>query len=457
MTQDSPNVLLMHCHDLGQYVGCYGVDIETPNVDRLAEEGARFANHFATAPQCSPSRGSIFTGCWPHVSGLMGLAHTQWELDTEKTLPNRLSKAGYETHLFGLQHISDSPANLGYDQIHTAGRLSPNVSPELHSVNRAADVSGVVSQYLESGLASPFFASVGFFEAHRLESHEPDEAEGDILYGYGDRYDADDPEEIEVPAYLPDEPGIREDLAAMRGMVYELDSAVGTVLDALESAGIFDETLVLFTTEHGISFPRAKGTCYDPGIEAFLFARYPPLIDGGTVYEELVSNVDILPTVLDLADEDIPTGVDGYSLVPLLDDDSSYSPRDHVFAEITWHDTYAPLRAVRTERFKYIRSFWRNPRVFLPNDVFASRAGQAVRGRYARPSRVYEELYDLEADPHEQQNLADDRRYRQVCEKLSSTLATWMRETDDPLLEGPVLPDDYEQMTEGFTPPDNSQ
>ena len=450
MAQNSPNVLLIHCHDLGQYLGCYDVDIETPNADRLADEGTRFANHFVTAPQCSPSRGSLYTGCYPHVNGLIGLAHTEWELDTEQTLPHRLSQSGYETHLFGLQHISESPENLGYDQIHTAGRLSPNVAPELHSVNRANDVADIVSQYLDSGLESPFFASVGFFEAHRLEMNEADEEEGDVLYGYGDRYDADDPDDIEVPGYLPDKPGIREDLAAMRGMVYELDDALGTILDALEAANLDEETLVLFTTEHGIAFPRAKGTCYDPGIEAFLLARYPPLIDGGTVYEELVSNVDVLPTVLDLATGDVPDGVDGYSLVPLLDDDETFAPRDHVFAEITWHDTYAPMRTVRTERFKYVRNFWHNPRVFLPNDVYASLAGREVRGRYGRPSRVYEELYDLESDPHEQENLADDETYEQVRSKLASTLATWMHETDDPILDGPVLPDDYDLMFDGL-------
>lgn len=450
MIQDPPNVLLIHCHDLGQYIGCYGVDIETPNVDRLADEGARFENHYVTAPQCSPSRGSLFTGCYPHVNGLMGLAHTNWELDTEQTLPHRLSEVGYGTHLFGLQHISESPKNLGYDQIHTAGRLSPNVSPELHSVNRAENVANIVSQYLESGLNSPFFASVGFFEAHRIETDEEDDEEGDVLYGYGDRYDADGPDDLAVPGWLPDEPGIREDLAAMRGMVYALDDSLGTILDALESAGLEEETLVLFTTEHGIAFPRAKGTCYDPGIEAFLLVRYPPLTDGGTVHDELVSNVDILPTVLELATGDTPDNVDGYSLLPLLDDDRVYSPRDHVFAEITWHDMYVPVRAVRTDRFKYIRGFWRNPRVFLPNDVYASLAGQEVRGRYGRPSRVYEELYDLEADPHEQENVADDTDYEQVRSKLASTLATWMHETADPILAGPVRPDDYDKMLDGL-------
>lgn len=188
----------------------------------------------------------------------------------------------------------------------------------------------------------------------------------------------------------------------------------------------------------------------DPGIEAFMFARYPPLIDEGTVHEELVSNVDILPTVLELTTGETPGDIDGFSLLPLLEDDRMYAPRNYVFAEITWHDAYAPMRAVRTERFKYIRSFWRNPRVFLPNDVYASLAGQEVRGRYARPSRVYEHLYDLESDPHEQDNVADDETYEQVRAKLASTLGTWMHETDDPILDGPVRPDDYDRMFDGL-------
>ena len=450
MTQAPPNILLVHCHDLGQYLGCYDVEIETPNVDQLAESGARFENHFTAAPQCSPSRGSLFTGLYPHVHGLLGLAHTEWEIDVQRTLPHLLSEAGYETHLFGLQHISESPEELGYDQIHTAGRLSPNVSPELHSVNRARDVADTVSTYLGSDLETPFFASIGFFEAHRLETDEEDDEEGDVLYGFGDRYDVDDPDGIKVPGYLPDEPGVREDLAGLRGMVYAIDDALGTILDALETADRDEETLVLFTTEHGIAFPRAKGTCYDPGIEGVLLARYPPLIKKGIVYEHLVSNIDVFPTILDLVGEEVPDGVDGHSLVSMFDDDRTYYPREKVFAEITWHDTYNPVRAVRTERFKYIRSFWHLPRVYLPNDVYASLAGREVRGRYGRPSRVYEELYDLESDPHEQENVADDEAYAQVRDRLASTLSTWMHETDDPLLEHPVSPPDYDRMFDGL-------
>ncbi len=443
-----PNVVVVHCHDLGQHLGCYGADVETPNVDRLAEEGARFENHYTTAPQCSPSRGSLFTGLYPHNHGLLGLAHTDWELTTRQILPYRLSEYGYETHLFGLQHITETPDELGYDEVHTAGSLSADVSPAIHSINRARDVADIVASYLDTGIESPFFASIGFFEAHRIETGEDDE-EGDVLYGFGDGYDGDDPDSVDVPSYLPDEPGVREDLAAMHGMVSAVDDAFGTILDALEATGFADDTVVVFTTEHGIAFPRAKGTCYDPGIEGCLILRYPPEIDAGAAPEQLVSNVDVLPTLLDLVAGDVPADLDGHSLLPIFDD-RVYYPREELFAEMTWHDSYNPVRAVRTERYKYIRKFWHVPRVFLPNDVYASRAGREVRGRYGRPSRVYEELYDLEADPDEQENVARDVAYAQVRERLRSKLGRWMHETDDPLLDGPVKPKDYHRMFDGL-------
>lgn len=441
-----PNVVLLHCHDLGQYLGCYGVDVETPNVDRLAAEGARFANHFTAAPQCSPSRGSLHTGLYPHQHGLMGLAHTDWELDVRRTLPYRLSELGYETHQFGLQHVSEEPERLGYDEIHTAGTLSPEVSPAVHSANRARDVAETVATYLTNGLESPFFASIGFFEAHRVLE---DDGGDDPLYGFGDRYDTPDPEAVEVPGYLPDEPGVREDLADLQGMVRALDDGVGTVLDALAAAGIDDETLVVFTTEHGVAFPRAKGTCYDPGIEGVLLSRYPPLIDPGTVYEGLVSNVDVLPTIIDAVADEIPDYVEGRSLVPLFDD-RPFAERDAAFAELTWHGTYNPVRAIRTDRYKYVRHFWHGPRVFMPDDVFASRAGRAVRGRYGLTSDVSEELYDLEADPWERENVAADEAYDQVREELAKRLGGWLRETSDPILDGPIPPADYDELFAGL-------
>lgn len=438
MAPEIPNILLIHCHDLGRYLGCYGQDIDTPNIDAIAADGVLFENHCATAPHCSPSRGSLMTGRYPHVNGLMGLAHEGWELHPdEKTIPEYLNACGYSTHLFGLQHVTDDLDRLGFEHIHSGGSLSPAVSPAIHEINRARAIADTLDVFFEKDtFKHPFFASIGFFETHRREN--------DRLFGFTDtEYESDDPSEVEPLPYLPDKPGIREDLAAMYGMIRAIDDAVGTITTALEAAGLTDQTLLIFTTEHGIAFPRAKGSCYDPGIEAALLMRYPGVIDGGQRCDTLVSNVDVLPTLLDLLYVPIPERIEGQSFLPLLTEEMYY-PRNHLFAEITWHDRYNPVRAIRTDQYKYIRSYWHSPPVYLTNDVFKSKAGREVREEFQSGRRPYEELYDLDADPYEKINLIDDPVYEHVRDQLRGRLVRWMRNTDDPLLDGPIPSADYE-------------
>ncbi|MDQ2052571.1 sulfatase [Natronolimnohabitans sp. A-GB9] len=443
MDDSRPNLLLITCHDLGRYLGCYGVDIETPHIDEFAENGALFENHFVTAPQCSPSRGSLMTGRHPHVNGLMGLAHGDWELhEGERILPHYLSEVGYETHLFGLQHITQDTDRLGYDYVHSEGNLYPGVAPSVHQANRARTVASVVSGFLErDAFEEPFFASIGFFELHRVE-------EDNGRFGFdSDHYETDDPDAVRPLPYLPDRRGIRQDLAEMHGMVSAVDDAIGTILETLSEAGLEDETLIVFTTEHGIAFPRAKGSCYDPGIEAALIVRYPGVADDGTRYDELLSNVDVLPTLLEIVDVDVPDDIDGRSFRPLLADGDEYRERDRIFAGMTWHDMYNPVRAIRTERYKYVRNFWHLPSVYLTKDIFASEAGRTVRETDGVPTRPYEELYDLHESPQEDDNVVFEPTYQDVRTDLARQLHEWMVETDDPLLDGPVPPGDYETIT----------
>ncbi len=439
--QTDPNVILVHCHDLGQYLSCYGRDVETPEIDAVADAGVLFENHYATAPQCSPSRGSLLTGQHPHVNGLMGLAHADWEIDDQVTaLPEYLNQAGYETHMFGLQHVTDDPRGIGYEYVHSEGNLIPSSSPEIHEVNRARDVADTFEVFLEKdSYREPFFASVGVFELHRIEVND--------RFGFDDgRYETPAPEAVSPLPYLPDREGIRSDLAEMEGMLTALDDAVGQIVAAIEEEGIAENSLVIFTTEHGIAFPRAKGSCYDPGIEAVLLMLLPGRIDGGERYEELVSNVDILPTVLDLVSGAEPDEIDGRSFLPLVTD-QEYLPREHVFAGMTWHDRYNPIRAIRAPEYKYIRSFWHLPSVFLSNDVFVSKAGREVREKFHADHRPDEELYDLGEDPTEQTNLAGEEEYEAVRTELEDRLIAWMQRTEDPLLDGPVPPSDYEELT----------
>lgn len=442
--ESRPNVLVIHPHNLGQHLGCYGWSVETPNVDALAEDGIRLENYFCTAAHCSPARGSMWTGNYPHNNGLVGLAHLGWTLnDDETTLVEYLNDEGYSTHLFGIQHIASEAEEVGYQ--HVSG------STHEFSVDEpAASVAGDVESFLtgdakDGDADEPFFASVGFSEVHReplvercLDCGWTFDLEG---------YEADDPENVDALPYLPDRPGIREDLAGLQGMVHAIDDAVGRITDALADAELADDTVVVFTTDHGIGFPRSMGTCYDPGVETAFVVRWPGRFDGGAVQTELLSNVDFTPTMLDLVGADVPDDVDGRSFYPLLADEA-YTPRDHVYLEFTWHSKYNPMRAIRTERYKYVLNVGDLPMVYIPAPLFTSPAGLAVRDEFYGEQRPEEELYDLAEDPHEEENLVHDPQHADVARRLREQVRGWMAETDDRLLEGdwPATPEQDERV-----------
>ena len=403
-----PNILFVICHDLGRYLGCYGrAPLESPNLDRLADEGIRFTNHFCTAPSCSPSRGGIITGRYPHSNGLMGLVNLGWNLpSSETTMAQHLKRAGYETYLFGMQHERRDANALGYDHVNTQmGSLCANVGKALVG-------------FLRNEPKTPFLARVGVNETHRpFRKPKPAENLGNVY----------------LPPYLPDHPEVRTDMAGFARLLARLDAMMGSILAALESSGLSENTLVVFTTDHGIDMPRAKGTLYDPGIEATLLMRWPGVIQPGTVSETLLSNVDVLPTLMEIAGLEIPEKVQGVSFLDLLEGNPRRS-REAIFAEKMHHCLYDPMRCIRTESWKYICNF--GP--FRPIEIPAGGEMNvlAFAPELYRELRPMAELYDLRHDPLEMNNLCGDPQVGQVEEELKGRLHSWMVETGDPLLQG---------------------
>jgi arylsulfatase A-like enzyme len=425
-----PNVLLVHCHDIGRYLGCYGHDVDTPALDAFAAESAQFEEYYCPAPQCGPSRASIMTGQYPHNHGLMGHHWLGWELEEGvETMPAILQDAGYETNVLGISHEGPDATTLGYDVEHECSARARDVVPTFleHLDERDGD--------------APVYASLGFREPHRLG----------IDHGFGfdsDRYGAADPDTVDVPAYLPDTDPVREELANFHGMVEAVDEAFADLLVGLEDRGLADETMVLFTADHGVAFPRAKGMCYDPGIETALLVRHPDV--PADRHDSLLSNVDLLPTLCDFLGLADPAPVDGRSFAPLLEegadapDIGAYEEREEIFCEMTFHDKYDPKRAVRTDRYKYVRNFGDLPKVYLPLDILHSKMGFEVVHEYYAEARPEEELYDLREDPHERENRIDDAEYETVARRLRSRVEEWMTETDDVLLDGEVpVPEEH--------------
>jgi len=419
---ERPNILMVITHDTGRHLGCYGRGVETPNLDRLAGEGVVFTNFFCTAPQCSPSRASFLTGRYPHSNGLIGLAHRGFRLDQDELLlPALLAGEGYSTHLFGFQHESSDPYALGYQNVVKARNDSClNVTPR-------------VLGFLSGRPREPFFAMVGFSETHRPFP----ECDGPV-------------DAVQGLPYLPDVDDVRRDVAALYVLVRRVDRAVGEILGALDEAGLTDDTLVVFTTDHGVAFPGAKATLYDPGIEIALLMKGPGGFEGGKRVDALLINNDFLPTVLDVCGVSVPGGVQGESMLPLVRGELE-GLHGLIFVEQTYHAAYDPLRGLRTERYKYIRSFEERPFWFPPNvDGGLSKEVARRLGYFDKP-RPAEMLFDLDADPVERENLACDPEYAELLEGMRAILQRWMEETDDPLLKGYVPP----HLGARVTPPDS--
>jgi N-sulfoglucosamine sulfohydrolase len=406
-----PNILYLHSHDTGRYVQPYGHQIPTPNIQMLADQGALFRQAFCAAPSCSGSRASLLTGQYTHSNGMMGLAHRGWRLnDYGQHIIHTLRQAGYRSELIGEQHISDDLDMLGYDAVHRVDRSHVElVAPEAVRV-------------LRNGLPEPWFLSVGFFETHRTW-FEPTSMR-DSLYSL-------------PPPGLPDTRAVREDVAGYKASARSLDQGVGRVLNALHDAGMVDNTLIVFTTDHGLAFPGAKGTLYDSGTGVMLIMRGPGGFLGGKVVDELASQIDLYPTFCELAGIPTPAFAQGCSLLPMMRGESP-ATRDAVFTELTYHTAYDPQRAIRTPRWKYIRHFDDYGRTVLPNIDDSPSKDLFIEAGWGEREVPREELFDLILDPDEGNNLASEPDFEHVRAELWSRLEGWMRETGDPLLEGPV-------------------
>jgi N-sulfoglucosamine sulfohydrolase len=406
-----PNIIYIHSHDSGRYLQPYGFNVPTPNLQKLASEGVLFRRAFSAAPTCSPSRASLLSGQCAHSNGMLGLAHRGFSMnDYSRHMLHTLRKAGYRSVLGGLQHIARDPEKIGYNEL-----LRPKN-------NRAATVAPLAAEFLSRRPKEPFFLDVGFQETHR-EYPAPTRD--------------DDPRYLQPPAPLPDTPETRLDMAGYRASARNLDHGVGTVLEALERSGMAENTLVISTTDHGIAWPRMKCNLTDSGWGVSLILRGPGLFRGGKVCDAMLSQLDVFPTLCDLLDIERPDWLQGRSFLPVVRGEKK-EINDEVFAEVNYHASYEPVRAVRTQRHKYIRRYGDRSKPVLPNcDDSLSKSLWLEYGWRDRDI-AKEELYDLVFDPGEQNNLCANRNSGATLREMRGRLDHWMTATNDPLLHGPV-------------------
>ena len=439
---EKPNFLWLVAEDFGPELACYGTkQVTSPNIDALAASGMRYTRAYSTAPVCSASRSAFMTGMYQTAIG----AHNHrshrddgYELPAGvKVVTNWFRSAGYFT-----ANVRELPASFGFKG---SGKTDWNFTHEPRPFDSA--------NWDDLKAHQPFVAQINFQETHR-KFHAPAKA---------------DPKLVEIPPYYPDHEVTRKDWAEYLDAASELDRKVGLILDQLDKDGLAKNTVVVFTADHGQAHVRGKQFCYEEGLHVPLVIRWPSGITApsgykpGTVTDRFVESIDLAPTMLALGGAEKPKGMQGQVFLG----DKSEPARQYAFgARDRCDETVFRLRTVRDDRYRYIRNFTPE-RPFLQKNDYKERSYPVwnllkelhAQGKLTpaqeflcQPTMPPEELYDLQADPHEIKNLADSKDPAHVAKlkELRGVLEKWIEDTND---QGKALEPKNVADAEGVTKP----
>lgn len=415
-----PNILWISFEDTNPFYGCYGDPVaRTPNVDRLASEGCIFPNAFSTAGVCAPARSAVITGMYPTSIGTqhMRTAHTNRfcpEMPTPysavlphyvKCFTEYLRAAGYYCTNNSKTDYQFDPPVTAWDELSNTAHWRNRTDPD-----------------------QPFFAVFNPTRTH--ESGMWDDKNPEINV---------DPDSIHLPPYFPDTPKVRKSMAKMYANIEHNDGILGELLQQLEDDGLADNTIVFHWSDHG-PLPRGKRWPYDSGIHIPMIIRWPGELGPGSVDEELVSTVDLGPTVLSLAGVEVPWHMQGQAFLG----PQAAPQREYVYAARDRYDeSYDMIRAVRDKRFKYIRHYhpelpyllwipYRNRHPIL-EEMWRLHMADELEGpqKLMFQERPVEELYDTSRDPYEIENLAGDPAYEPELQRMREALDDWIAEVGD--------------------------
>ncbi|WP_145208453.1 sulfatase-like hydrolase/transferase [Planctomycetes bacterium TBK1r] len=422
-SESRPNLLWLSCEDISPHVGCYGdPHAITPNIDRLASEGVRYTHAFTTAGVCAPCRSGIITGMYQTTLGTHHMRCTATLPDSIRPFPTYLRDAGY---------FCTNNSKQDY-QFKTPRDTWDVSSGKAHWRDRDDE-------------DTPFFAVFNFTGCH--ESGIANKSKYQSVTEVLTDDQRQDPAALQLPPYYCDTPVTREDWKRNYELITAMDHWVGKLIDQLKQDGLYENTIIMFWSDHGVGLPRAKRWLYDSGTHIPLVVRIPKAyrVDGqgtpGEVSDRLVSSIDFGPTVLNLAGLDIPSHVQGQ---PFL---GTHLPpaRQYVYgARDRMDERYDIIRMVRDKRFRYLRNF--EPLKTYHQYINTCEKGATMRELrrlhdageltaeaeyYFSPTKPVEELYDCVADPHEVNNLAADSDYADVLKRMRAAQTEWIGETGD--------------------------
>lgn len=416
-----PNILWISFEDTSPRYGCYGDPIaRTPNVDRLAAEGCTWPNAYSSAPVCAPARCGVITGMYATSVGAhhMRTTHTQEGMPAVPTPYSAVLPAYvkcFSEYLRGAGYYCTNNIKTDY-QFEPPQTAWDELSFEAHWRNRPDS-------------DQPFFAVFNFEQSHE-SGMWPENCKG-LHY---------DPDEIILPPYFPDTPKVRETMARLYSNITDNDTRMGQLLDQLEEDGLAENTIVMHWSDHG-PLPRGKRWLYDSGLHIPMIVRWPGHLEAGSRSDDLVSSIDLAPTVLSLAGVEVPPHLQGQAFIG-----EHAERRDYIFASRDRLDSiYDRARAARDERFKYIRNYYPEKgrpafqnylhRLPIMSELWRLHLEGGLTELqeeiFFATNRPAEELYDTHADPDELQNLADDPAFADDLQRLREAMDDWIDEVGD--------------------------
>lgn len=439
-TENQPNILWITCEDLNAYLGSYGdAQAITPNLDRLASEGVRFTQAFAPAPVCSPARSALITGIYATSLGTQHLRSEVEIPDEVRALPHYLRDMGY--------YCSN---NSKEDYNFQDEDMWDESSKSAHWRNRPD--------------GKPFFSVFNIETTHQSKIFGTEE---EFYERYGHQLTEEerhDPDDMVIPPYFFDTPITRQLWARYYDLVTIMDRQVQDILDQLEEDGLAKNTIVFFFADHGTGMPRGKRALYDSGLKVPFIVKAPLAyqkaleLTPGTQRDRLVSFVDFAPTVLSIVGVAIPDRMQGAAF---LGEQARPAPKYIYATSDRVDEAFEVARSVRDQQFLYIRNYLPHLSLIQPNfytdqsevmvelrRVLAEGSLTVAQQSMWAPQRANEELYDVRADPHQINNLADDPKYRNTLSQMREAQQQWAIETHDSgLIPEPMM----HRLAEGST------
>ncbi|VEN47968.1 unnamed protein product [Callosobruchus maculatus] len=470
VTNRKLNVLLMLADDAGFEINAYGNKIcQTPNLNRLSKDSLIFNYAFTSVSSCSPSRAALLTGKPSHQNGMFGLHQAENHFnsfDKIKSLPKILKQHGIKTGIIGKKHV-------GPESVFPFDFAETEENHSILQVGRNITLMKLLTRrFLNETGDSPFFLYIGFHDPHRCGHTQPQFGQFCEHFGNGDTgmglipdwhpiyYQ---PEQVQLPYYLPNTWETRVDVAAQYTTMSRLDQGVGLILKELQDSGHLNDTLIIFTSDNGIPFPNGRTNLYDSGIQEPLFISSPLHKERkGQVTSSLASHLDIMPTILDwygidkkqMVEDNEINGHDllGRSLLDLLIEEPKDKSKEAVYASHNLHEVtmYYPMRMVRTHQYKLIHNINYYSPFPIDQDFYISPTFQDLLNRTKTHQNLYWfktleqyykrpewELFDLKHDPEELNNIVKKNTSQEIFKILKNELMNWQKATSDPWLCAP--------------------